>query len=87
MHGMFFLSISAISLLAAREPRWPAVAYVALMVGALALLVLVASSRSGPVQARSDNRCLVCVFRAGGADFWRARHSPRSARSRARMAT
>jgi hypothetical protein len=44
MYSMFFLSISVISLLAAREPRWPAVRLVALMVEVLALLVLVASS-------------------------------------------
>ena len=84
MYSMFFLSISAITLLAAREPRWPAVRFVALMVGALALLVLAASRCLWTVQARSDNRRLVCVFRAGSADFWRARHSPGSARSRAR---
>jgi hypothetical protein len=55
MYSMFFLTISVIALLAAREPRWPAVRYVAVMVGALALLVLVASSlhldrfKPGPV--------------------------------------
>lgn len=44
MYSMFFLSISVIALLAAREPRWPAVRLVAIMVGALALLVLTASA-------------------------------------------
>src|SRR5262245_41343946 len=44
LYSMFFISISVISFLAARESRWPAVRFVALMVGALALLVLVASS-------------------------------------------
>lgn len=44
LYSMFFISISLISFLAARELRWASVQFLVFMLGALALLVLVASS-------------------------------------------
>jgi hypothetical protein len=43
LYSMFFISISFMSLLAAREPGWADVQFLVFMIGALALLVLVAS--------------------------------------------
>jgi hypothetical protein len=44
LYSMFFISISIISFLAARELRWAGVQLLVFMIGALALLVLVASA-------------------------------------------
>ncbi len=44
LYSMFFISISLISVLAARERRWASVQLVVFMLGALAVLVLVASA-------------------------------------------